>query len=201
MVSGSFAASFSTYSSTTASSSARGTARLTSPHSTAWAGVIFSHSRMISRARRSPTITGSHWVAPPAGTEPCSRPTCLMYASSTMTARSHAICSSLPPPTQMPLMRASVGLPISRIRSCMSWKAPNHFQYSFELPTSSAPHERRSAPTQKARPSPVTTTTRMSSSHDASSNARASSRSIWKSKAFRTSGRVSVTVARGGAFS
>jgi hypothetical protein len=48
---------------------------------------------------------------------------------------------------------------------------------------------------------PVTTTTRISSSHDASSQARASSRSIRKSNAFNTSGRLSVIVARGGAFS
>ena len=76
----------------------------------------------------------SHWVAPPAGTEPCSGPTWRMKASSTITARSQAICSSLPPPTAIPLMRASVGLPISRSRSCMSLKAPNHFQYSVGLP-------------------------------------------------------------------
>ena len=80
---------------------------------------ISSQSRMISRARRSPTISVSHCVAPPAGTEPCSRPTCRMYASSTITERSHAICSSLPPPTQIPLMRAIVGLPISSSASCM----------------------------------------------------------------------------------
>ena len=48
---------------------------------------------------------------------------------------------------------------------------------------------------------PVTTTTRMSSSQDASSHARAISRSIRKSKAFRTSGRLRRIVARGGAFS
>ena len=113
---------------------------------------ISSHSRMISRARRSPTISASHCVAPPAGTEPCSSPTCRMYASSTITERSHAICSSLPPPTQMPLMRAIVGLPISSSASCMRLNAPNHFQYSFELPSRSSPHERRSAPTQNARP-------------------------------------------------
>src|SRR5437660_8716050 len=41
----------------------------------------------------------------------------------------------------------------------------------------------------------------MSSSQEASSAARAISRSIWKSSAFRTSGRLSVIVARGGAFS
>ncbi len=40
-----------------------------------------------------------------------------MNASSTITARSHAICSSFPPPTAIPLIRASVGLPISRRRS------------------------------------------------------------------------------------
>jgi hypothetical protein len=124
-----------------------------------------------------------------------------MNASSTITARSHAICSSLPPPTAIPFTRASVGLPISRSRSCMSLNAPNHFQYSFELPTRSTPQALRSAPTQKARPVPVTTTTRISSSHETSSQARASSRSIWKSKALRTSGRLSRMVARGGAFS
>jgi hypothetical protein len=59
----------------------------------------------------------------------------------------------------------------------------------------------RSAPTQNARPAPVSTTTRISSSQDASSHARVSSRSIWKSNAFRISGRFSVIVARGGAFS
>ena len=83
----------------------------------------------------------------------------------------------------------------------MSLKAPNHFQYSFELPSRSVPHALRSAPTQKARPVPVTTTTRISSSQDASSQARAISRSIWKSKALRTSGRLSRIVARGGSFS
>ena len=124
-----------------------------------------------------------------------------MYASSTITERSHAICSSLPPPTQIPLMRAIVGLPISSSASCMRLNAPNHFQYSFELPSRPSPHERRSAPTQNARPAPVTTSTRMSSSQETSSHARAISRSIRKSKAFRTSGRLSVIVARGGAFS
>ena len=41
----------------------------------------------------------------------------------------------------------------------------------------------------------------MESSHDASSQARASSRSVWKSNAFSTSGRLNRMVARGGAFS
>src|SRR5205807_2172164 len=95
---------------------------------------ISSHRKTISRARRSPTMIGSHCVAPPAGTEPCSRPTWRMNASSTMTARSHAIWSSFPPPTAIPFTRATVGLPISRRRSCMSLKAPNHFQYSVGLP-------------------------------------------------------------------
>ena len=141
-------------------------------------------------------MIGSHCVAPPAGTDPCSGPTCWMNAVSTITVRSHAICSSLPPPTAMPWTRATVGLPISRSRSCMSLNAPNHFQYSRGLPTRSAPHALRSAPTQNARPVPVTTTTRISSSHDASSHARAISRSIRKSNAFSTSGRLSLIVAR-----
>jgi hypothetical protein len=124
-----------------------------------------------------------------------------MNASSTITARSHAICSSFPPPTAIPLIRASVGLPTSRSRSCMSLNAPNHFQYSLGLPTYPSAHSRRLAPTQNARPAPVTTTTRIESSQEASSHARAISRSILKSNAFRTSGRFRVIVARGGAFS
>src|SRR5919206_3351487 len=124
-----------------------------------------------------------------------------MNASSTITARSHAIWSSLPPPTAIPFTRAIVGLPISRSRSCMSLKAPNHFQYSRGSPSSSSPHDLRSAPTQNARPAPVTTTTAISSSQDTSSHARASSRSMRKSNALSTSGRLSVIVARGGAFS
>ncbi len=39
----------------------------------------------------------------------------------------------------------------------MSLNAPNHFQYSLELPSRVSSHERRSAPTQNARPVPVTT--------------------------------------------
>ena len=42
---------------------------------------------------------------------------------------------------------------------------------------------------------------RISSSQEASSHARASSRSVWKSNAFRTFGRLSVIVALGGSFS
>ena len=80
-------------------------------------------------------MSGSHWVAPAAGTEPCWRPTWRMKASSTITARSQAICSSLPPPTQMPLIRATVGLPIRRIAVTPASIAPNHFQYSRSLPT------------------------------------------------------------------
>jgi len=78
----------------------------------------------------------------------------------------------------------------------MSLNAPNHFQYSLGLSIRSAPQARRSAPTQNARPSPVITTTRISSSQLESSHARAISRSILKSNAFRTSGRLSVIVAR-----
>src|ERR1700733_4303541 len=78
----------------------------------------------------------------------------------------------------------------------MSLNAPNPFQYSRGLPTRSVPHAFRSAPTQNARPVPVTTTTRISSFHDASSHARAISRSIRKSNAFSTSGRFSRIVAR-----
>ena len=54
----------------------------------------------------------------------------------------------------------------------------------------------RSAPVQKARsPAPVTTTTATASSHDASSKARAISRSVGKSKQLSTAGRLMVTVA------
>src|SRR3954462_13196447 len=81
VVCGSFAASFATYSSTAPSISAAGSARLIRPHSSACRAVISSLSMMISRALPSPTKIGSHCVAPPAGTEPCSRPTCRMNAS------------------------------------------------------------------------------------------------------------------------
>ena len=159
------------------------------------AGGIGSQSITISRARRSPTMSGSHWVAPPAGTDPCSGPTCRMYASSTSTDRSQAIWSSLPPPTQIPLMRAIVGLPMWRRRSCMSMNAPIQRQY-WPLVAPMAACSSRSAPVQKDRsPAPVTTTTATPSSQDACSNARAISRSVGKSRAFRTSGRLMVTVA------
>jgi hypothetical protein len=68
-------------------------------------------SSSISRARRSPTCSGSHCVAPPAATLPTRVPTWPIHACSAMTARSHAICDSLPPPTAMPFSRAITGLP------------------------------------------------------------------------------------------
>ena len=58
-----------------------------------------------------------------------------MNAWSTITARSQAIWSSLPPPTQTPLMRATVGLPILRRAVTPASIAPNHFQYSRSFPT------------------------------------------------------------------
>ena len=39
-----------------------------------------SFSIRISRARLSPTTSGSHWVDPPQATEPTCVPTCLMMA-------------------------------------------------------------------------------------------------------------------------
>ena len=124
-----------------------------------------------------------------------------MNASSTITARSHAICSSLPPPTAIPLIRAIVGLPISRSRSCMSLKAPNHFQYSCGLPTSVC--------SQRAQVGADAERAALAGDDDDADlvvprgvlAARAISRSIRKSNALRTSGRLSRIVARGGAFS
>ena len=76
-----------------------------------------------------------------------------------MTARSQAICSSLPPPTHAPLIRAMVGLPMFRSRSCISMNAPIQRQY-WPLVAPMAACSFRSAPVQKARsPAPVTTTT------------------------------------------
>ena len=103
--------------------------------SAAFAAGISSHISTISRARRSPTMIVSHCVAPPAGTDPCSGPTWRMNASSTITARSQAIWSSFPPPTQMPLIRATVALPIRRSAVTPVSIAVNHFQYSRSLPT------------------------------------------------------------------
>ncbi len=89
-----------------------GTTRLTSPHSSAWRAGMRPLKRSISRARRSPTISGSHCVAPPAATLPTRVPTWPIQACSAMTARSQAICDSLPPPTAMPFSRATTGLPL-----------------------------------------------------------------------------------------
>ena len=64
----------------------------------------------------------AHAVAPPAGTDPRDGPTWRMWMSSAATARSHARFSSLPPPTTIPLRRASVGLGQSRMASIASMK-------------------------------------------------------------------------------
>src|SRR5579859_5545120 len=112
-----------------------------------------------------------------------------------MTPKSQASCSSWPPPTHAPLIRAIVGLPMFRSRSCISMNAPIQRQYWPELAPIRACSS-RSAPVEKARsPAPVTTTTETSSSHDASSKARPSSRRVRKSKQLRTAGRLIVTVA------
>src|SRR5438552_1135295 len=66
MHSGSLSISLSAMASTAASSCAIGTTWLTSPHSRAFFASIGSHSRSISRARRSPMISGRNCVAPAA---------------------------------------------------------------------------------------------------------------------------------------
>ena len=77
----------------------------------------------------------------------------------------------------------------------MSMNAPIQRQYWPDVEPMAACSS-RSAPVQKARsPAPVTTTTATESSQAACSKARASSRMVGKSRAFRTSGRSMVTVA------
>ena len=105
-----------------------GTTRLTRPHSSAWAAGIRLLSRSISRARRSPTWIGSHWVAPPAATLPTRVPTWPSQACSAITARSQASWDSLPPPAAMPLIRAMTGLPALTRLSIQARKSPMYFQ-------------------------------------------------------------------------
>ena len=75
-----------------------------------------------SRALRSPTNSDIHCVAPPDGSDPRDGPTWRKTTSSAATARSQAMFSSLPPPTTMPLSRATTGLAQSLIASIASMK-------------------------------------------------------------------------------
>ena len=142
----------------------------------------------------------SHCVAPPAGTEPCSGPTWRMNASSTITqvARHLQLVAAADADAVDARQRrlADLAQPVVRLLE-RAEPLPVLGRVADEALAPSL----RSAPTQNARPVPVRTTTRIASSHEASSHARASSRSVRKSNAFSTSGRLKRIVARGGAFS
>ena len=100
--------------------------------------------RDLVAGRRSPAPAGLRpsaeaIVSPhPPGQSRGLSPTCWMKAVSTITERSHTPSAAHSLAVWIPLTRAIVGFPISRRRSCMSLNAPNHFQYSLELPRSSS---------------------------------------------------------------
>ena len=123
-----------------------------------------------------------------------------MNASSTITARSHAICISLPPPTQIPLIRATVGFPISRIA------VTPRVHRAEPLPVLAlVADEALVRPGAQVR-ADAERAARAGEDDDADlvvvrrllAGAARARRSISWSKAFSTSGRLKVIVARGG---
>ena len=147
---------------------------------------------MSSFVRAGPISRTIRGTPPQAKGSPSSTSGMKNTASSATTRRSQAAISRKPPPTAYPWTWATVS---ARIRSSASiarrpsWPASRRWrQFDSEAP----PIAFRSAPAQKARPSPRSTTTSTSLRSSNQAAARASSRSIAPSTAFRRSGRAKV---------
>ena len=95
----------------------------------------------------------------------------------------------------MPLMRAIVGLPMCRSRSCISMNAPIQRQYWPLVDAHPCLLVEVGAGAERAIARPGHDDDRHRSSQEACSKARDSSRIVGKSRALRTSGRSIVTVA------
>ncbi len=135
-------------------------------------------------------------AAPPApGKTPklaCASP---MRVLSAAMIRSQAIASSSPPAMVRPLSAAMVGLGSARRRSIMpAMRSRNALIGSSAAGTAPAFSNTplRSAPAQKARPAPVSTSTRISGSRSICAMAASNSLHIVSDRAFIASGRFSV---------
>ena len=180
----------------TASSSPPGwTLRTSPPSSASWAGntrPVVTHSI----AWLMPTIRGRNQLEPASGTIPRRANTNPMRASSAARRMSIGSVIVIPTPTAGPLMAAITGLVESKIRS-VTWPPLSRATSSAlwrSRQSKVSPPPARSAPTQQARPAPVTTIARTSSSASARSKASISSPAIVGVQALSRSGRSSVMV-------
>src|SRR5438093_6657097 len=172
-----------------ASSSSAGTTRLTSPSRSASSAGSGSPVKNISRALPLPISRGRSQVAPPSAVRPIFTKASTNAAAGTASRMSQAIAMLAPIPAATPFMAAITGLGMERSRVRMPW-------YSSLIASSDpslVPNSPTSAPAQKARPLPMTTTQRTASSF--STCFRAASSCLRRSPltAFIRSGRLSRT--------
>jgi hypothetical protein len=129
-----------------------------------------------------------------SGTTPRRAKTKPIFAALEARRMSMASVSVAPKPTAGPLMAAITGFLRSKMRSATRPPPSRWSSASVRARSNVAPPAPRSAPAQKARPAPVTMTTRTPSSPSARSSAAMRVSSISLFTAFRRSGRFSVSV-------
>ena len=185
---------------TSVSSSALGTARQIRPHCSAWVALMRSPSKVMPSALARPMRNGILQVEPRSGTIPRLGPkVATKKADSAAMVMSHANARPSPPPAAAPLTRAMVGTGQSmrsRMAPLNTSPASSGSSWASVLPIGGASAAAaRSAPAQKPRPAPVTTTTRMLSSCRTCSSAALMPPMSSSFIAFNDSGRFSVRVA------
>jgi hypothetical protein len=120
------------------------------------------------------------------------------YADSAATTRSQASARERPIPAAGPFTAARTGLGIRRMPVISGWYRSVSTRYtSIGSRSARSVTSLRSAPLEKARPAPVTTTARTSGSSVTSRIAARRSRENWSLHAFIRSGRLSSIFAPG----
>jgi hypothetical protein len=165
------------------------------PHSLACSAVILGASMASARARCSPTRRGRNHVLPPSGRRPMRAKACRKLADLAAIAMSAASAKLMPTPAAGPLTAATIGLGTERIRRITGLKNLSSAEPESppSLPRSGS---LKSAPAQKPRPAPVSSTARTEPSAASFSQQSLSSAIILRDTALSLSGAFSVSVAR-----
>src|SRR4051794_4716224 len=172
-----------------------GMTRLIRPHSSAVRAGTRSPSIAISAALAKPIRSGMRKLEPPSGTRPMFTNASIRYDDWAASTRSQESAKESPMPTAGPLIAAIAGFGMVRSPSMIGWKRSSRARLIAGRPSSSGSKPAlRSAPLQNARPLPVSTTARVSSSPAACWTASRNSSPRSLSTAFIASGRLSVSV-------
>src|SRR5699024_3152806 len=158
-----------------------------SPRSRAEAAETASPRSRIREATDRPTAAGNRTLAAPSGMSPMLVNANSRYASSAMNIRSAARASETPTPAAGPLTAAITGIGAVRTERT-SADAASIVWPGVGAPSGFSPIAWRSAPVEKAPPSPRRTTTRVAGSPVTAMTSSVSARTVPWSRAFILSG-------------